>query len=77
MDKEVKKIIKLVDDMDEKEKIKEICNYASETFDKVIILGMKKIDNKDDYKIIGNYKDIHEIVFNLECAKLSVLNQNH
>ena len=76
MKKEIKNVIKLVEDIDDKQKVKEICDYASDSFDKVIILGMKKIDDEEEYKIIGNYKDEKEIIWNLECAKLSVLKQN-
>ena len=76
MKKGIKNVIKLVEDIDDKQKVKEICDYASDSFDKVIILGMKKIDDEEEYKIIGNYKDEKEIIWNLECAKLSVLKQN-
>lgn len=76
MKKEIKNVIKLVEDIDDKQKVKEICDYASDSFDKVIILGMKKIDDEEEYRIIGNYKDEKEIIWNLECAKLSVLKQN-
>lgn len=76
MKKDIKNVIKLVEDIDDKQKVKEICDYASDSFDKVIILGMKKIDDEEEYKIIGNYKDEKEIIWNLECAKLSVLKQN-
>ena len=76
MKKDLKNVIKLVEDIDDKQKVKEICDYASDSFDKVIILGMKKIDNEEEYRIIGNYKDEKEVIWNLECAKLSVLKQN-
>ena len=76
MKKNLKNVIKLVEDIDDKQKVKEICDYASDSFDKVIILGMKKIDNEEEYRIIGNYKDEKEVIWNLECAKLSVLKQN-
>ena len=76
MKKDIKNVIKLVEDIDDKQKVKEICDYASDSFDKVIILGMKKIDDEEEYRIIGNYKDEKEIIWNLECAKLSVLKQN-
>lgn len=76
MKKNLNNIIKLVEDIDDKQKVKEICDFASDSFDKVIILGMKKIDDEEEYKIIGNYKDEKEIIWNLECAKLSVLKQN-
>lgn len=76
MKKTNKNIIKLVEGIDDKQKVKEICDYASDSFDKVIILGMKKIDNEEEYRIIGNYRDEKEIIWNLECAKLSVLRQN-
>lgn len=76
MKKDIKNVIKLVENIDDKQKVKEICDYASDSFDKVIILGMKKIDNEEEYRIIGNYKDEKEVIWNLECAKLSVLKQN-
>ena len=76
MKKTNKNIIKLVEGIDDKQKVKEICDYASDSFDKVIILGMKKINNEEEYRIIGNYRDEKEIIWNLECAKLSVLRQN-
>lgn len=69
------KIIKIIDNIDNKQKVKEICDYASDSFDKVIILGMKKINNVEEYRIIGNYKDEKDIVWNLEVAKLSLINQ--
>lgn len=76
MKKDLKNVIKLVEDIDDKQKVKEICDYASDSFDKVIILGMKKIDNEEEYRIIGNYRDEKKVIWNLECAKLSVLKQN-
>lgn len=75
MKRDIKKIVNLVKPLDERQKVKEICDYASDSFDKVIILGMKKIDNIEEYRIIGNYKDEKDVVWNLEAAKLSVLNQ--
>ena len=75
MKKDIKKIVNLVEPFDEKQKVKEICDYASDSFDKVIILGMKKIQNCEEYRIIGNYKDEKDVVWNLEAAKHSILSQ--
>ena len=73
MKKDIKKIVNLVETFDEKQKVKEICDYASDSFDKVIILGMKKINNIEEYRVIGNYEDEKDVVWNLEAAKLSIL----
>lgn len=75
MEKYIKEIKSSINRMDDKEKVKVICEYASDSFDKVIILGMKKIDEFEEYRILGNYKDDKDIVWNLEAAKTSVLNQ--
>ena len=74
MKKDISNLIKIVNDIDEKQKVKEICDYASDSFDKVIIIGMKKINNFEDYKIIGNHNDDKDLVWTLEAAKLSILN---
>lgn len=79
MEKYIKDIENSINTLEDKEKVKIICEYASDSFDKVIILGMKKIDTFEEYRILGNYKDDKDIVWNLEAAKISILNQtsNH
>ena len=75
MEKNIKKISDSVNEITDEQKIKEICDYASESFDKVIIIGMKKINYNEEYRIMSNYSDDKEIVWNLEAAKTSILNQ--
>ena len=75
MEKNIKKISDSVNEITDEQKVKEICDYASESFDKVIIIGMKKINYNEEYRIMSNYSDDKEIVWNLEAAKTSILNQ--
>lgn len=75
MEKNIKKISDSINEINDEQKVQEICNYASESFDKVIIIGMKKINGNEEYKIMTNYLDDKEIVWNFEAAKTSILNQ--
>ena len=76
MDEKLEKIIKLHKPFDNRQEVQEICDYASDSFDKIIVLGMKKIENVEEYRMMGNYKDERDVIWNLEAAKTAILTQN-
>ena len=67
--------IKIINQIDEKQKVKEICDYAAYSCDKLIIVGMKNTGNTEEYRILSTYNDEKDIIWNLEAAKLSILRQ--